>query len=80
MQAPAELRIAQAAAKVLAEEGRPMKCKEMIEAMGTRGYWNSPAGQTPWATLYSALLREINAKKDASRFRKVEAGKFALKT
>jgi hypothetical protein len=28
-----------AAAKVLAEKGEPMNCKEMIEAMATKGYW-----------------------------------------
>ena len=31
-----------AAAKVLAEKGEPMNCKEMIEAMATKGYWKSP--------------------------------------
>jgi preprotein translocase subunit YajC len=44
-----------AAAKVLAEEGRPMTCKEMIAAMTAKGYWTSPGGQTPDATLYTAV-------------------------
>ena len=48
-----------AAAKVLAEEGRPMTCKELITAMAAKGYWTSPGGQTPDATLYSAILREV---------------------
>ena len=67
-----------AAAKVLAEEGRSMHCKELIETMGAKGYWSSPGGQTPWATLYSALTREIGTKGAAARFQKVEAGKFGL--
>src|SRR5256885_16280297 len=38
-----------AAAKVLAEQGKPMNCQEMIEAMATKGYWASPGGKTPAA-------------------------------
>jgi HB1, ASXL, restriction endonuclease HTH domain len=66
-----------AAAKVLAEEGRPMTCKEMVEVMAARGYWESPAGKTPWATLYSAMLRELTTKGERSRFAKAERGKFS---
>jgi hypothetical protein len=65
------------AAKVLAEEGRPMTCKEMIEAMAARGYWTSPGGKTPAATLYSALLRELTTKGDQARFAKTGRGTFA---
>ena len=67
-----------AAAKVLAESGQPMTCREMIEAMAAKGYWVSPGGATPHATLYSAMLREIEQKAAEARFRKVERGKFAL--
>jgi hypothetical protein len=67
-----------AAARVLSEAGRPMTCQELIEAMATRGYWTSPAGKTPAATLYAALAREIKVKKDQSRFHKTERGKFGL--
>lgn len=67
-----------AAAKVLSESEEPMTTKEMIEAMAEKGYWKSPGGQTPHATLYSAILREINTKGEESRFQKVERGKFAL--
>jgi len=45
--------------------------------MGSKGYWTSPGGKTPHATLYSAILREIVAKGKESRFKKTEAGKFA---
>jgi hypothetical protein len=66
-----------AAAKVLAEAGTAMTCQEMIEAMATKGYWVSPGGKTPAATLYSAIAREINTKGGNSRFQKVDRGKFA---
>jgi hypothetical protein len=67
-----------AAAKVLAEAGKPMNTKEMIDAMTARGFWTSPNGLTPHATLYSALLREINTKGDKARFKKADRGQFAL--
>ncbi len=67
-----------AAARVLAETGRPMNCREMIEAMAEKGYWASPAGKTPSATLYSAIVRELKSKGAAARFQKVERGRFAL--
>jgi hypothetical protein len=68
-----------AAARVLGEEGRPMTCKELIAAMATKGYWTSPGGQTPDATLYSAILRELATKGADARFVKSERGKFARK-
>jgi hypothetical protein len=66
-----------AAAKVLGETGKPMTCPEMIEVMTAKGYWTSPGGKTPQATLYSAIAREITAKGAHSRFVKAERGKFA---
>src|SRR5215472_11821626 len=65
-----------AAAKVLAEKGEPMNCKEMIEAMATKGYWTTPGGKTPHATLYSSIAREIRDKGKESRFKKADRGKF----
>ena len=67
-----------AAAKVLAEAGQPMTTQEMIDATAAKGYWSSPGGKTPSATLYSAILRELG-KGDASRFVKTERGKFTRK-
>lgn len=67
-----------AAAKILGETGTPMGCKELIEAMAAKGYWTSPGGKTPEATLYSAILREAQTKGDQARFRKTERGKFTL--
>jgi HB1, ASXL, restriction endonuclease HTH domain len=66
-----------AAAKVLAETGKPMSCNEMIEAMAAKGYWSSPGGKTPASTLYSAILKEISTKGKESRFRKTDRGQFA---
>jgi hypothetical protein len=68
-----------AAAKVLAEDGGALNCQEMIDAMAAKGYWTSPGGKTPAATLYSAILREISAKGNEARFKKTERGKFAAK-
>jgi len=67
-----------AAAKVLGENGEPMNCQEMIKAMSDKGYWKSPGGLTPHATLYSAILREIKAKGKEARFKKADRGKFSL--
>jgi hypothetical protein len=66
-----------AAAQVLAGSDVPMTCKELIEAMAAQGLWASPKGRTPENTLYAAIMREVNVKKEESRFRKVSAGHFA---
>jgi hypothetical protein len=66
-----------AAARVLAEENRPMTCQDLIDVMAARGYWASPKGATSAATLYSAILRELTTKGSAARFIKTERGKFA---
>ena len=68
-----------AAAKVLAESGEPMTTQAMIEAMAAKGYWSSPGGATPAATLYSAILRELSTKGEQARFVKTERGKFGLR-
>jgi hypothetical protein len=66
-----------AAARVLAEAGVAMTCPEMIAAMASKGYWTSPGGKTPAATLSSAILREMKTQGEQARFRKVECGRFA---
>lgn len=65
------------AAQILAETGKPMNAKEMIEQMLAKGLWKTE-GKTPAATLYSAIFMEIKKKGTASRFRKAEKGKFEL--
>jgi hypothetical protein len=68
-----------AALKVLSESSEPMNVQELIVAMQSKGYWTSPDGKTPHATLYSAILREL-AKGGESRFIKTERGRFIART
>ena len=67
-----------AALKVLSESGEPMNAQELITAMEAKGYWTSPGGKTPHATLYSAILRDL-AKGDDSKFVKTERGRFTVR-
>ena len=67
-----------AAAQVLKATGKPMRAQELITAMADQKLWTSPGGKTPHATLYAAILREINTKGAAARFTKVERGQFAF--
>jgi len=67
-----------AAAEVLKDADEPMTTKQMVEAMSERGLWSSDAA-TPWATLYSAILRELKNKGDESRFEKADRGKFQIR-
>ena len=66
-----------AAARVLAESPEPMRAKEIVEQMAAKAYWSSPAGKTPQATVYSALLREIKKKGKDARFKTAGRGLFA---
>jgi len=75
---PGKLSALDAAAKVLGESKEPLTAKQMIESMASKGYWTSPGGQTPHATLYSAILREISTKGKDSRFVKTARGHFTL--
>jgi HB1, ASXL, restriction endonuclease HTH domain len=68
-----------AAAKVLTEKGVAMTCPELIGVMAAKGYWSSPGGKTPAATLSAAILREIAVKGDAARFARTAPGRFAAK-
>jgi hypothetical protein len=68
-----------AAAKVLAETGMPMTCKELIATMAAKGYWTSPGGRTPDATLNAAIIREVAVKGEQARFVKTGPGRFALR-
>ena len=66
-----------AAAQVLRDAGEPMQVRAMVEVMKAKGLWSSDA-PTPWATLYSAIIREIKVRKGESRFKKTDRGHFAL--
>ena len=67
-----------AAARVLSESKEPMNCQDLIKVMADKGYWTSPGGKTPSATLYSAMTREIDKKGKYARFKKTERGKFGV--
>ncbi len=70
-----------AAAQVLSKADRPMGAQELIAAMAEQGLWKSPAGKTPHATLYVAILREIQKAVGmgrVTRFRKVDRGQFTF--
>ena len=75
---PKKVSAVEAALKVLVETGQSMNCQELIAAMAAKGYWSSPAGKTPAATLYSAILKELT-KGSAARFQKTARGRFACK-
>ena len=66
-----------AAALVLSEIGQPLQCNDMVELMLEHNYWTTK-GKTPEATLYSAILREIQKKGKDARFKKVGRGMFAI--
>jgi hypothetical protein len=68
-----------AAVRVLRETGQAMSCPELIAQMAAKGYWSSPKGKTPSATLYAALTREIQLKGKAARFVKTGPGRFAYR-
>ncbi|TWT40491.1 hypothetical protein RAS1_42020 [Phycisphaerae bacterium RAS1] len=73
---PKRLSALDAAAQVLKAAGKPMNCVELIATMAEQNLWTSPNGKTPSATLYAAILREVNAKGGEARFKKVDRGQF----
>ena len=66
-----------AAALVLEAEGKPMNTKALMDAIFAKKLWHTDA-PTPAATLYSAILREMQVKKDKARFKKTDRGLFTL--
>jgi hypothetical protein len=66
-----------AAAKVLADAGKPMRVSEIVAAAEKKGLWKSANGKTPEATVYAAIIREIFNKQGDSRFVKKDRGLFA---
>jgi hypothetical protein len=63
-----------AAAEVLAKSKEPLRAKEICERAIAMGWKTN--GQTPEATLYAAMIREIAAKGKDSRFAKTDRGLF----
>jgi hypothetical protein len=64
-----------AAYNVLLAKGEPMTCKAIVDEMLAKGMWKTN-GKTPSATIYSAMLREIDGKPGESRFAKTGRGLF----
>ena len=66
-----------AAYEVLKARGEPMTCKAIVDEMLAKGMWKT-GGKTPSATIYSAMLREIDSKPGESRFTKSGRGLFTI--
>ena len=75
---PKGLGLLSAAAAVLERSGEPMQVRAMIKEAKSQGLWTPKGGKTPEQTLYSAIVREIRDKGEASRFRKEGRGRFAF--
>ncbi len=74
-----KLSLIDAAVQVLGDAKDPMNTKQMVETITERGLWSPRSGgKTPHATLYSAILREIQKKGADARFTKVGRGQFTL--
>lgn len=65
------------AAKMLADASEPLAAKTIAERVIAAGWQTS--GKTPHATLYAAMVREIQSKGTDARFVKVERGRFKAK-
>ena len=74
-----KLSLVNAAAAVLERSDEPMTVRRMIDAAKEQKLWEPGAGKTPEQTLYSAILREIKAKGESSRFVKSARGLFAIR-
>ncbi len=66
------------AAQVLAASKDPPNAKTIAERAIAAGWKTS--GKTPHATLYAAIIREIQKKGSTSRFEKVDRGRFQIRT
>jgi hypothetical protein len=53
----------------------PMSCKAIVERAIAEKQWTT-SGKTPHATLYAAIIREIDRKGGKARFKKVDRGRF----
>lgn len=71
-----KLSLLSAALEVLKFDSAALNTRQMVAAAKERGLWTPGAGKTPEQTLYSAIMREIKAKGDASRFVKDASGHF----
>ncbi len=70
--------LANAAILVLADAKEPMNAKAIVDAAVAAGWYEPGKGKTPWATLYSSMLREARDDGDKARFRKTDRGLWEL--
>ena len=73
-----KLSLLKAAIAVLEESDEALNTKQMIEQAKAKGLWTPGEGKTPEQTLYSAIVREIKAKGENSRFKLITKGHFKL--
>jgi hypothetical protein len=74
-----KLSLIDAAVQVLGKAKEPMGTKEMVAQITEQNLWSPRSGgKTPHATLYSAILRELQKKGTDARFQKAERGRFTL--
>ena len=71
-----KLSLLNAALEVLKSGEESLTTRQMVAAAKDRGLWTPGSGKTPEQTLYSAIMREIRDKGDASRFEKDARGHF----
>lgn len=71
-----KLSLLNAALAVLKSGDESLTTRQMVTAAKDRGLWTPGSGKTPEQTLYSAIMREIRDKGDASRFVKDARGHF----
>ena len=71
-----KLSLLNAALEVLKSGEESLTTRQMVSAAKDRGLWTPGSGKTPEQTLYSAIMREIRDKGDASRFEKDARGHF----
>jgi hypothetical protein len=67
-----------AAARVLTEAAGAMGSRKIVDVMLAKGFWKT-RGKTPHATIYAAMIREIQKKGKEARFEKVARGRFTLR-
>jgi restriction system protein len=63
---------------VLTEAGEPLHYKEITKRLLNQGLWTT-TGQTPDATVNAQLAVDIKRRGEASKFRRVDKGVFALR-
>ena len=70
-----KLSLVDAAIQVMRETGKPMTCQEVVDVVLSRKLWHGKS-ETPAATLYSLILRDIQKGGRDAQFKKVGRGHF----